>query len=280
MTPRPPLDELLALFRATVAAESTTTAPGAATGDSIIDAALIGAGANSFDSMLAILYPGDPQNIDSKSITAFNTLTGEVTLASAYKGVAAAIPAGVSYKILTFRFAAADVATLTTIAENNQYYDRVFFDAGLGIAGTAWPVGTPQVPSDVIADVITMCTARNLRTISVHGALTLGAIMEHYNFCGYEHEDITDILDLANQDVDGSHISHLIVTGIQAGTGLLTITNGVAYLLTLFSGRMMGTSFFAGTCSFRDAGYIDLVDCESIYGAAIINVQEIGRAHV
>jgi len=161
-----------------------------------------------------------------------------------------------------------------------DYGDKVYFDAGLGIAGTVSPIGTANMPSDTIADLITICTARNLRTISVHGALTLGAIMEHYNFCGYEHEDIADILDLNGQDVDGSHISHLIVTGAQGGTGLLTLFNGVAYAVTLFSGRMDSTSFFASTCSFRDTGYVDLVNCESIYGAVIINVQAPTRASI
>ena len=115
MTPRPPLDELLALFRATVAAEGITTGAGTAAGDNFIDAALIGAGANSFKSMLAILYPGDPQNVDSKDITGFDDVTGRVTLAGAYKEVAAAIPVGVPYKIVTFRFVPAEVAALAAL---------------------------------------------------------------------------------------------------------------------------------------------------------------------
>jgi len=109
---RPPLDEWLSLFRAVIAKEGTTTGAGAATGDSIIDSGLIGAGDNSFKSMLMVLYPGQPNNVDSMDITAFNNVTGEVTLAKAYKDVAAAIPAGVPYKIVTFRFVPAEVAAL------------------------------------------------------------------------------------------------------------------------------------------------------------------------
>ncbi|GAI95284.1 unnamed protein product, partial [marine sediment metagenome] len=112
MTPRPPLDEWLSLFRATIAAEGITTDDGAGTGDSFVDAALAGAGDNSFVSMLAILYPGQPRQVDSQDITAFNDGTGEVTLAGAYKGVAAVIPAGVPYKIVTFRFVPAEVAAI------------------------------------------------------------------------------------------------------------------------------------------------------------------------
>jgi len=112
---RPPLDEQKSLWEASLAVEGVTTGAGAVTGDSFIDAALIGAGANSFVSMLAVVYPGQPQLVDSMDITAFNNATGEVTLSTAYKGVAAAIPAGVPYKIVTFRFVPAEVAALTAL---------------------------------------------------------------------------------------------------------------------------------------------------------------------
>lgn len=103
MVPRPPLDELLSLFRATVAREGTTTSAGAATGKSIIDSALIGIGANSFINMRAVVYPGDFQKVAALDIATFNTTTGEITFYRAYKNVAAAIPAGVPYKIVTFQ---------------------------------------------------------------------------------------------------------------------------------------------------------------------------------
>ncbi len=109
---RPPLNEVLSLFESMVATEGVTTAPGATAGNSFVDAGLIGVGANSFFSMLAVLYPGQPRLVDSFDITGFNNVTGEVTLASAYKGVAAAIPAGVPYKIVTFRFVPAEVAAI------------------------------------------------------------------------------------------------------------------------------------------------------------------------
>lgn len=109
---RPPLDEVLALFHATVAAEGITTGPGNAGGTSIVDAALALSGANSFFSMLMVLYPGQPRLVDSMDITGFTNGTGEVTLSTAYKGVTAAIPAGVPYKIVTFRFVPAEVAAI------------------------------------------------------------------------------------------------------------------------------------------------------------------------
>ena len=107
---RPPLDEERALFEATVAAEGVTTSAGEGTGLSLVDAGLAGAGANSFVSMMAVIYPGDPQKVDSKDITAFNDGTGGVTVASAFKG--GQVAAGVPYKIVTFRFVPAEVAAI------------------------------------------------------------------------------------------------------------------------------------------------------------------------
>ncbi|GAH91764.1 unnamed protein product, partial [marine sediment metagenome] len=101
------------LRRSQLAVIGTTTDDGAGAGNSFIDTTLEGIVAGSFISMLAVLYPGQPTLVDSMAITGFNTLTGEVTLASAYKGVAAPIPAGVPYMIVTFRFVAADVDALT-----------------------------------------------------------------------------------------------------------------------------------------------------------------------
>ena len=160
-----------------------------------------------------------------------------------------------------------------------DYGDRIFFDSVIGIAGVIHPIGTAGMPSDVIADVITICAARNIRTIQVHGSLTLGAAMEHYNFLGYRHQAIADLLDLNGQNVEGSHIHGVIVTGAQ-GTGFLTLENAVAYSLTLFAGRAHNVSFYTSTCSFRDASFIDLVDCESNTGPVTITVQAPTRASI
>jgi len=56
-----------------------------------------------------------------------------------------------------------------------DYGDRIFYDATLGIAGTIYPIGTPGMPSNTIADVITICVAQNINKISVIGTLTIGA---------------------------------------------------------------------------------------------------------
>ncbi len=70
-------------------------------------------------------------------------MTGEVTLSTAYKGVAAAIPAGVPYKILTFRFVPAEVAALTALV---QALMLDVGDASTSVLGSIWDIlGDPAV---------------------------------------------------------------------------------------------------------------------------------------
>ncbi|HUV76235.1 MAG TPA: hypothetical protein VMW00_06290 [Dehalococcoidales bacterium] len=119
----PLLPELVNLVESTIVRRGTTTAAGAATGDSITDVALAGAGADSFVDMMAIVYPGEHLNVDSFDITAFNNATGEITLNHAYKEVAAAMPAGVDYIITTHKFAADEIAALAVTL--GQVFDIV-----------------------------------------------------------------------------------------------------------------------------------------------------------
>ncbi|MBA7627943.1 hypothetical protein ES703_35412 [subsurface metagenome] len=124
---RPPLDEEKALFIATIAAEGVTTSAGEATGLSIIDSALAGRGADSFVGMLVVINPGE-SSVDSKDATAFNNATGEVIVGTAFKG--GQVAAGVPYKIITFRFVPAEIATLTALV------NALIADAGDASAST------------------------------------------------------------------------------------------------------------------------------------------------
>jgi len=157
---RPPLDEVLALFQATVAAEGVTTGAGAAAGTSIVDAALALSGANSFFSMLMVLYPGQPRLVDSMDITGFNNATGEVIFSTAYKGIAAAIPAGVPYKIVTFRFVPAEVAAI------EAKLDLPAPDSGLNTR-IAEVVGneTDTIPAMNLAPGVTDSIIRHIKAI-------------------------------------------------------------------------------------------------------------------
>lgn len=162
--------------------------------------------------------------------------------------------------------------------ETDQYYDRVFYDSVNGIAGTAWPVGTPQVPSDVIADIITICAVRKLKVIDVFGALTLTAAMEGYTFIGHRHENVADTLNLNGQDVDNSLIMRCVLTGAQGGTGFLTLEDCLIYAMTNFQGIANLCDLYGSAMSLLDGGYADLSKCNSVHGVLTITVNGPARA--
>jgi|GEM_PF-5182518 len=159
-----------------------------------------------------------------------------------------------------------------------HYGDRIFYDSVAGVPGIIYPVGTAGMRSNTIADVITMCAARNLSVIDVHGALVLGAAMAHYDFIGHRHEDITELFDLNGQNVESSIISKCIVTGVQGATGLLTLNDCLVYLLTNFQGIANYCDLYGSAMSLRDNSYADLHHCNSVHGVLIITVQAPIRA--
>lgn len=104
---RPPLNEILALYQSQIAREGYTTVVGAAGGISIIDAGLIGYGANSFLSMTLQIYSGDDRRVDTADITGFDNGAGEIFVSGPMKG--GQVPAGVAYKVLTQRPSIAEI---------------------------------------------------------------------------------------------------------------------------------------------------------------------------
>jgi len=151
---------------------------------------------------------------------------------------------------------------------------RVFFDSVTGVPGTTWPIGTPTVPSDVIADVIAICAARNIANINVHGALILGAAMEHYCFFGNCHASITDVITLGGFDVDSSRFDCLVITGAQGGTGYATYLDSILYAVTGFRGVAsnccLHTSIALAVGGLTD--YADFIRCHSIQGGVTVTV--------
>lgn len=83
---------------ALIAHTGVTTAPGAVGGTSIIDALLIGYGANTYKGMVIEIYYDDTTKLDAQVSSAFNNVTGEITVLSAYKG--GQVPAGVKYNVI------------------------------------------------------------------------------------------------------------------------------------------------------------------------------------
>ncbi len=113
---RPPLDEQKSLWEATLAVSGVTTVAGNIGGTSFTDAGLAGAGVGSFISMMVIIYPGQRLLVDSRDIIGFDNVTGEVDVATAFKG--GQVPIGTPYKIITSRFTIAEVAALAAALGN------------------------------------------------------------------------------------------------------------------------------------------------------------------
>ena len=131
---------------------------------------------------------------------------------------------------------AADISGLAAID------DAIYFDSASGVTpgNTTWPVGTAQNPSATIADVITMCTARNIKKIVASGVLTPGATMNGYTFEGVNQV----IIDLNNKDVSGSSFYNCTITGTQAGAGRIytyncAFTNPVGLYITAYYSTLL-----------------------------------------
>ena len=174
----------------------------------------------------------------------------------------------------------------------------VYFDSILGIAGTTYPIGTRELPSSVIADVITLCTLLNVRHINVRGTLVLGAAMSAYRFEGYKHLDIAHTIDINGQDVSVSSFHRLIVTGAQAGAGLasyddcmllsMTGFNGVATLCGLITAITLNAATssgfincysYLGTCTIN-LGTPTLVNFTNLSGSFIFANQTAGVTNI
>lgn len=156
--------------------------------------------------------------------------------------------------------------------------DRIYFDSVTGVPGTTWPIGTPGVPSDVIADVITLCTRYNILNVSVEGTLTLLVTMQHYCFFGNYHVGVVDVVDLNGQDVDNSRFEGLVITGAQAGAGYATYIDCVLYAMTGFRGLAENCSLHTSLAvATGDTDYADFDHCTSLHGTATVTIASPDR---
>lgn len=79
--------------------------------------------------------------------------------------------------------------------------DGVYLDDTIGVAGTAFPIGTAGTPVDNLADALTIATARNLRKIYIKGWHTLNSSISGLEFIGISEYEARDGLDFNAQDV-------------------------------------------------------------------------------
>jgi len=94
--------------------------------------------------------------------------------------------------------------------------DAVYFDDVTGVAGTDWPIGTPGVPSDVEADILTILTARKLLKVHIanESYFTLSAGVNHLSFTGDPNPMGTGgLFDSSNLTVQDCNFENLYIVG-------------------------------------------------------------------
>jgi len=160
-----------------------------------------------------------------------------------------------------------------------DYGERIYYDATRGIAGTTYPIGTPGMPSNTIANAITLLGLRNLKALDVHGAVTIAVDVNHKDFFGNYHESVADIVTLAaGNDVDDSHFKGLIITGAQGGTGFATYKECMLLNMTGFRGLAENCALY-GTLAIATgaADYADFDHCTSVHGVITVTIGDADR---
>jgi hypothetical protein len=151
--------------------------------------------------------------------------------------------------------------------------DEVYVDDN-GLLGTQYPLGTYQFPVLTLAQALVISGERNIVSLRLRGSHLIPDTMERFNFKGYVHLDITDLIDLNGQDVDGSSFMDLVLTGAQGGTGYIyarecVVTNATS-LRGVFNHTKLVTAIGLATGGATD--YIDFVECYSLMGNVAVTV--------
>lgn len=95
---------------------------------------------------------------------------------------------------------------------SDKVVDGVYVDSGWGVAGTAWPIGTPTVPVDNLADALVIADSRNLNRIYIaYGTLQLPSDISGYAFIGTDQENAK--LDFNNKKVNYGYFEGLWLSG-------------------------------------------------------------------
>lgn len=113
----------------------------------------------------------------------------------------------------------------------SRYESVVHIDTtGGGVAGTAYPIGTPTVPVNNVTDARTIADALGIRQYHVNGAITLTANHDNWTFAGEEpRQDIITIqagVSVADSSFDRIGIRGSLTGAISASECLIGPTVG------------------------------------------------------
>jgi len=159
-----------------------------------------------------------------------------------------------------------EVLTAAQLANYNGY---VTIDTSFGIAGTAYPIGTPGTPVLSLADAITIATALGLRKFCLRGSIQLVGALTQFAIEGIGAEDV-DAVDVNGQDISGTLLQNVLVTGdLPTLTSPVELDRCTIGIVTDFRGSM-------NRCALTDnitlaPGQTNVVDCHSLTpGAQVV----------
>lgn len=153
-------------------------------------------------------------------------------------------------------------ATLQELAaiQYASYNEGVTVDVVNGVAGTVYPIGTPQQPVNNLVDALAILTERGFITLYIIEDITLDNAYEGLHFVG--HSQIHPTIDIdASADVGHCEFSDIIVTGALDGGAYLK--NCFIYDLTGLSGIVDRCILGTGTIVLGNNEETHFLDCWS-----------------
>lgn len=163
------------------------------------------------------------------------------------------------------------------IQKDIRYQDGLHIDTtGGGTAGTAYPIGTRQVPVSNITDLRTIAVATGVRKIYVRGNITL-----NNSFIGYEWIALAGggVITGGGQDAGGSIFRNIGITGVFASTSdMFAFENTFVGTTTDFRGVCIRAGF-GGTVIVEPGQILTLAECASIVAGTstpIVTVAGVG----
>lgn len=93
-------------------------------------------------------------------------------------------------------------------------WDRVHVDINRGEAGTAFPLGTLDHPSNNCLDAMAIAVANNINIFDLHSSVALACPVSGYSFEGYKNQ----VVDFNGQPCVGTLFTHVTLTGTQASS--------------------------------------------------------------
>jgi hypothetical protein len=111
-----------------------------------------------------------------------------------------------------------DLAEVLLNTQTLIYGNQVHIDVNDGAAGTAFPVGTVDTPSNNLADALVIAAGRNIEILHVTGDLTIGATenIDGYTMQGHQAQK-TQITLTAGCSTDQSQFIEVTITGTADG---------------------------------------------------------------